>query len=135
MRAWFADDDGDLREATGFSAIGRSVDRFVVWNHGRTVLSAPRLLRATAFDGCTVAVRFREDWLPAARERYGDRAVVSFAGPRMTVREVTAVEAVHERYPSAFERLFRATDCALCLRVRGGEDLFLDAELVEVAKS
>ncbi|WP_255151756.1 hypothetical protein [Halorarius halobius] len=133
MRAWLADADGRLHEVTGFTSIGRAVDRFVVWDAGRQVLTAPRLLRAVAFDGCTVGVRFREHRLADAREAYGDRSGITFEGPRMTARDVRAVEVVHESYPASFERLFRDTDHDLCLRVRGGADVFLDAELVDVA--
>ena len=81
-----------------------------------------------------MTVRFAASFLVAwLREAYGDRSTITFEGPRMTVRDVRAAEVVHESYPASFERLFRDTDHDLCLRVRGDTDLFLDAELVDVA--
>ena len=133
MRAWFADADDRLHSVMACSSVGRAVDQFVAWRHGYEVFTAPRLLRVTAVDGCAVTVRFREDRLPAARDAHGDRPGVRFVDQRMTVTDATAVELVYGRYPPAFERLFDADDCRLCLRVRGGGDLCLDAEFVSVS--
>lgn len=132
MRAWFADADGRLHSVTACSSVGRAVGQFVAWRHGYEVFSAPRLLRATAVEGCTVAVRVREDRLPAVRDRYDGRPGIQIADQRLTVDDVSAVEVVHDTYPPAFERLFDASDCDLCLRVRGGAALLLDAELVSI---
>lgn len=133
VRAWFAADDGGLRGVTECTSISRAVGRFVAWKRGREVLSAPAFLRATTLDGCTVTVRVREDRLPAVRDRFGGHEFVTVDPPTLTIEAVTAVEAVLDRYPDTFERLFRETDHDLCLRVRGGEALRLDGELVSVS--
>lgn len=133
MRAWFAADDGELRGVTECTSISRAVGRFVAWKRGRELLSAPTFLRATTLDGCTVTVRVREDRLPAVRDRFDGHGLVTVDPPTLTVEAVTAVEAVLDRYPDTFERLFRETDHDLCLRIRGGEDLRLDGELVSVS--
>lgn len=163
MRAWFAGPaasrpagdavrgDGDLLEVPDCTSVGRAVDSFVAWSHGRQVLTAPELLRAVDFAGVDVVVRPADiDALAGANDaaeagvaagaadaievgNAGGANDVEIVGERATVVGAVAVERVLGTYPPTFERLFEVTDADLCIRRRGGGDLFLDGKLVSVS--
>lgn len=142
MRAWFAGPagsrvagdavrgDDDLLEVPDCTSVGRAVDSFVAWSHGRQVLTAPELLRAVDFGGSSVSVRTPD--ADAVADSLGADADVAVVGDRVTVDGAVAAERVLDTYPPTFERLFDETGSDVCLRRRGGGELFLDGELVSV---
>jgi len=140
MRAWFAGPAGsraagdavrggdDLLEVPDCTSVGRAVDSFVAWSHGRQVLTAPDLLRAVDFGGFDVEVRLADPDALAGDE------VVEIAGERATVGGAVAVERVLGTYPPRFERLFDGTAADVCVRRREGGALHLDGRLVGVSE-
>jgi hypothetical protein len=140
MRAWFAGPAGsraagdavrggdDLLEVPDCTSVGRAVDSFVAWSHGRQVLTAPDLLRAVDFGGFDVEVRLADPDALAGDED------VEIAGERATVGGAMAVERVLGTYPPRFERLFDETAADVCVRRREGGALYLDGRLVGVSE-
>lgn len=140
MRAWFAGPAGsraagdavrggdDLLEVPDCSSVGRAVDSFVAWSHGRQVLTAPEFLRAVDFGGFDVDVRLADP------EALADAADVEVVGERAAVAGAVAVERVLANYPPPFERLFDETAADVCIRRREGGELHLDGRLVGVAE-